>query len=156
MRKLFISLVLCLICVSANADFTGTVTRVIDGDTIIVTVGGENKRVRMYGIDAPELKQAHGEVSRDTLSEMIQNQTVQIIERGTDQYQRIIGIVMHNGIDIGGTLVLNGFAWCYRLYDKDGLYAIIEYEAKSNHRGLWGAGTPVAPWVFRKEQKGKS
>lgn len=158
MRKLFVFAALWLFCITLRADFTGTVIDVHDGDTITVKVDFENtlKKVRLYGIDAPELNQAHGEVSRDMLVSMIFYKPVKVMENGTDRYNRVIGIVTHMGVDIGGTMVLNGYAWCYRDYDKEKLYWAIEDEAKRGHRGLWGAGTPVAPWVFRKEQKGKS
>ena len=46
---------------------TGTVIRVIDGDTIIVMVDGIEMRIRLWGIDAPERDQRDGAAAQRKL-----------------------------------------------------------------------------------------
>lgn len=68
---LLISLILLFTFTSgANADFTGEVVGVIDGDTIEVLHDGKSERVRLRGIDAPEKRQAFGRGSKRAASEL--------------------------------------------------------------------------------------
>ena len=58
---LFISIVLAT---TAQADFTGRVVGITDGDTVRVMRGGEAVKIRLHGIDAPESRQAFGSRSK--------------------------------------------------------------------------------------------
>ena len=72
MKKLLLILMFVPL-VSFGQDFK--VVRVIDGDTFIIE-GGE--RVRMIGIDAPELKDLYGVESKNQLKALIQNKHVKL------------------------------------------------------------------------------
>ena len=50
-----------------HAPFVGTVTRIVDEDTLKVVVDGIEMRVRLWGVDAPELAQPNGVRSQETL-----------------------------------------------------------------------------------------
>ena len=54
-----------------------TVVRVIDGDTFVIE-GGE--RVRMIGINAPELKDIYGVESKNHLKTLIESKYVNLIK----------------------------------------------------------------------------
>ena len=57
---------------SVNQTIEGKVVKVIDGDTIDVLDNTSTKhRIRFYGIDAPESKQAYGQKAREFLASMI-------------------------------------------------------------------------------------
>src|SRR5258708_4989878 len=78
----------CLIVVAvaaasspAWADFTGRVVNVHDGDTLTVLV--ERTQV-LADIDAPELKQAFGKRSRQSLADMCAGKAADVAERGKD------------------------------------------------------------------------
>jgi endonuclease YncB( thermonuclease family) len=65
---------------------------VIDGDTIIILdTNKEQFKIRLSGIDAPEKKQAFGNVSKQSLSEMIAGKQVNVVYNKRGRYGRIIG-----------------------------------------------------------------
>jgi endonuclease YncB( thermonuclease family) len=66
-RGRLLVLLFALLPVAAWA-ITGKVVRVSDGDTITVLEGGRQYKIRLEGIDAPELGQAYGRVSKDFAS----------------------------------------------------------------------------------------
>ena len=127
------------------------VKSVHDGDTFTLSDG---QAVRLWGVDAPELKQTHGTASRDALARLLTSGPVQLVPRGFDRYKRALAEVTVNGSDVGTQLVRNGDAWHYQKYapKRDDL-AKAQAEAKANKAGLWSDPAPVAPWDFRAKPK---
>ena len=70
MRKIMFAIFIFSLSIIAVA-VSGKVIRVSDGDTILIQSGSQKIRVRMYGIDAPELKQKYGEESKKYLEKRI-------------------------------------------------------------------------------------
>jgi endonuclease YncB( thermonuclease family) len=95
--KIF-GLVLALIVAFGPAGaevLTGRVVGVADGDTITVLDGAKVRhKIRVSGIDAPENKQAFGQVSKENLSRLVFNKEVDIEWTKLDRYKRIVGKVM--------------------------------------------------------------
>ena len=84
--------------------FSGTVTRVTDGDTLWVRPDGDAAvalKVRVEGIDAPERCQAWGREATAALRAKVLNRKVEIPERGRDPYGRLLGDVLLDGTDVG-------------------------------------------------------
>lgn len=144
------------------------VTRVADGDTLTVREKGSNNKIkiRLLGIDAPELKMEGGNASRRHLENLIRsgNNQVRIYylsKKKFDRYGRIIGKVVTNNIDVNRQMVLDGHAWFYRNYQKDVmpkdrvLYQEAMYEAQRTKRGLWAQPNPLEPWEWRKTHRRK-
>ena len=136
--------------------FTGTVTKVHDGDSIHITPEGEKRVIiRLAGIDAPEIKQPFGIASRDKLRSMILNRTAEAKCHKTDRYKRQICVVYFNGVDVNLQMVRSGMAWHYKEYQKEQSrwqqwqYSRAESKARGSGHGLW-SGEHIAPWVFRK------
>lgn len=127
---------------------SGKVVSVHDGDTITILVEKEQVKIRLFGIDAPELKQPYGKKSKQFLSNLIAGQIVEVEKNGNDRYGRTIGTVSLNGEDINAQMVENGYAWAYRRFSKK--YAPQESEAKFEKRGLW-RDDPIPPWKWRKQ-----
>lgn len=72
---------------------SGRVVRVADGDTITVLDAAKVQyKIRLAGIDAPEKSQAYGERSRESLPELVANQTVIVETNKKDRYGRQVGI----------------------------------------------------------------
>lgn len=131
--------------------FEAKVISVYDGDTVTV-MRGENKfRIRLYGIDAPEMKQEYGKESRDYLRGLISNKTVRIESKGKDRYGRTIGKIHYNGQDINKKLLENGYAWYYRQFAKDEKsYEKATTVAQQNRRGIWKNKENLEPWKYRE------
>ena len=139
---------------------TGRVVSVADGDTITVLDSSETQhRIRLEGIDAPELHQAFGSRSKQNLSELVYGKDVTVVYYKTDQYGRLVGKILLDGRDINLEQVRAGMAWHYKQYESEQspadreLYAKAEDEARAAHRGLWIDPNPVEPSEFRREQQ---
>lgn len=88
---------------------TAIVTRVIDGDTFVISSG---ERVRIIGIDAPEINEDYYAEAMTELEYRILNKEVMLIKDTSerDRYGRLLRYVEVNGLDIGYALVCGGFA----------------------------------------------
>lgn len=128
--------------------FSAKVVKISDGDTITILQGKQQIKVRLFGIDAPELKQPYGKKSKQFLANLIAGKVVEVEENGKDRYKRILGIVYHKGQDINAQMVENGYAWAYVKYSI--IYVDQEKTARENKRGLWQSSDPTPPWVWRK------
>jgi endonuclease YncB( thermonuclease family) len=147
-------LTVALACLGIAEEFSGRVVAVMDGDTITVLVGREQRRVRLAGVDAPEKGQAFGQRSRQALSQMVFGQQVTVVSTGRDRYERTLGIVrLMDGSSVNERLVQNGWAWHYTRYSKDRRLAELESRARVERRGLWVDPRPVAPWDFRNARR---
>ena len=131
---------------------TVNVTRVIDGDTLEIGSLGRRYRIRLHGVDAPELSQPHGNASKDWLNENFNKAEIEWQSVGVDLYGRRLGIVYKDKNSVNRELVANGYAWVYpgTKIDFERLKAA-EDAAFSKRVGLWGKQNPVAPWIWRKE-----
>ena len=135
----------------AQADVRGRVVSVHDGDTLTVLVERREVKVRLTDIDAPELKQAFGTRSRQSLAELCFGKEASLDVRGRDRYKRTLAIVTCAGTDANVEQVRRGFAWTYTRFARaDSPLNAIENEARSAHRGLWADPAAVAPWDWRR------
>jgi micrococcal nuclease len=129
----------------------GVVTRVFDGDTVLVVVAsGDSVTVRLNGVDAPELCQPHGIEARRALEEMVLNQPVVAHPRGQDDHGRTLAKVLRGSADVGDRLVRDGHAWSYRYRDDKGPYVAQERMAYALYRGLHATRQAVSPREFRR------
>lgn len=134
--------------------------RVVDGDTL--RLGGE--RIRLVGLDAPELAQDCGRadgtrwpcgvVARDTLATMVHGAALDCAPQGHDVYGRVLARCSAGG-DLGARLVEAGMAI------SDGDYLGEEAAAKASRAGIWqgdfeapaawraahGEGRPAPAWL---------
>jgi micrococcal nuclease len=130
------------------------VVNVHDGDTLTaLDHGNVQHKIRLEGIDAPELGQPFGRVSRDRLSELVKGKTATIHQHGKDRYGRVLASVELDGDDLGRRLVSEGLAWHYTRYSKDATLESAERDARSAKSGLWGDREPVPPWEWRAGEK---
>lgn len=151
-KFLFIFLFVSL---SVEANFSGKVVKIIDGDTIDVLNQNKTSRIRLYGIDAPERGQPYGYKSKLFLTSLVANKNVFIVENSKDRYNRILGVIYLDNKNINEILVINGLAWAYRYKQKpiDIKIAELELKAKNNRVGLWADEDPIEPYIYRKKNK---
>lgn len=131
----------------------GIVTKVYDGDTLTLQNNNGIYKIRLSGIDAPERRQAYGNVSRNHLYNMVRNKFVYAEVHDKDRYGRYVAKIIIDNIDINAEMLKTGLAWHYKQYDKNPKYARLEQEAKENRRGLWIEKNPIPPWIYRKTKK---
>ena len=129
--------------------------KVIDGDTIHIN----NNKIRLHGIDAPELnqnciyKEKNWECGRDSkkyLLNLTNFNQVKCKVIGIDRYKRFIATCFIDHANINKMMVKEGWAIAYRYYSKD--YVDEEFIAKKNKFGIW-KGKFIEPYLFRKKNK---
>jgi endonuclease YncB( thermonuclease family) len=120
---------------------------------LTVLVGGQQIRVRLVEIDAPERKQAFGARSRQSLSDLCGRKTATVKWSEMDRYGRVLGRVFCGGIDANAEQVRRGMAWVYDRYVKDRSLYALQDEAKVARRGLWADKSPVPPWEWRMSRR---
>lgn len=156
-QKIFMALVFVLTILfvknyfASHTKLEAQVLKIIDGDTIEVLNSRGVFKVRLFGIDAPEIKQEFGEESRAFLASMISDKKVDIICKDEDQYGRILGIVEFEGKDINKIMVDSGHAWAYTHYTD--LYAKDQTLAQDSKMGLWKGKKPLEPYKWRKQNQ---
>ena len=153
-------MLLALACTANAETITGLVVGIADGDTItVLDTDKVQHKIRLAGIDAPEKKQAFGNRSKESLSALAFDKTVNVETSKRDRYGRQIGKVLVNGQDVNLVQVERGMAWFYRQYQREQspndrrLYEAAEDAAKAEKRGLWRDADPVPPWDFRHNKE---
>jgi micrococcal nuclease len=130
------------------------VVGVHDGDTITcLDENNQQQKIRMAEIDAPELGQDFGKVSRDAMAGMVFGKTVEVVDDGKDRYGRWIGHVFVNGDEVNRQMVATGNAWHYAAYSKDKSLAALQSQAQAERLGLWAQPNPTPPWEYRANGK---
>tara|TARA_B100000989_G_C19405118_1_gene411765 strand:+ start:245 stop:757 length:513 start_codon:yes stop_codon:yes gene_type:complete len=142
---------------SANYELSGrvSITKVSDGDTL----RSGDLRIRLFGIDAPELKQqcadrngvlwSCGTAALEQLNALIgQNKDLRCSLRDVDRYGRLVMQCFNGLTDIGAAMVLSGHALAYRHFSD--LYIAEEEQAKTALKGIW-RGTFTLPWEWRRQ-----
>jgi micrococcal nuclease len=133
------------------------VVAVHDGDTITVRIEGRSEKVRLVGIDSPELDdersdyRQEGYAARDFARSKLAGETVTLEaephQGDRDRYGRLLRyVILGDGSDFNETMVRTGHAHvCDRFsFTKKAAYKSVEAEAKREKRGVWSL--PPGPW----------
>jgi micrococcal nuclease len=137
---------LCALSLSAHAH---QVIGIADGDTLTLLVDRKPLKIRLANIDAPEKKQAFGQRSKQSLSDLCWKKDATYAAQTIDKYRRTVAVVTCDGVEANRAQVERGMAWVYRQYNKDAGLRAIEAKARTGKRGLWADREPVPPWEFR-------
>lgn len=132
--------------------YAARVSRVFDGDTLWVKplTGGRYRKLRLDGIDAPEICQVGGKAARDALAARVLDQVVQVRVRSHDDHGRGLARISHGNEDVGGWLVAGGWAWSYRWGRSLGPYARQEDAARKAGLGVVADAAAELPRDFRR------
>jgi micrococcal nuclease len=116
------------------------------------TCGLIRERIRLWGIDCPEAKQAFGTRAKQFTGDLAFGKMVTVQVRDVDRYKRTVAeIMLPDGRNLNRELVRVGLAWWYQRYARhEAVLADLEAEARAAHRGLWADKDPIPPWEFRK------
>jgi endonuclease YncB( thermonuclease family) len=160
MKKLIFIILLFFSLLSLAEELIGKVIKVSDGDTITVLDSNNQKhKIRLKGIDAPETQQAFGNISKQSLIEIIYDKEVVVNWNKKDKYYRILGKVIVDGKDANYEQLKKGLAWYYKQYEKDlsdedrERYLEAEQWARNYSEGLWADLKSIPPWEFRHKGK---
>jgi len=128
------------------------VERVIDGDSLELTIDGEAVEARLLGINAPELRSptgsetCPGRSARGELEAVIARASVvSFVPDEVDRFDRRLGVVVLDGKPATETMVESG--WALALWSgEDELLSRLMIEAAAANRGMWGTacGRPAS------------
>jgi micrococcal nuclease len=157
MRHLVAILVAVATLQAHAADVQTISARVVgvhDGDTLTALTDDKRQlKVRLQGIDAPELGQPFGQASKRALSDLVFGKQVTLHTTGTDRYKRTLAQVTVGDIEVEAQMIVTGHAWHYSRYDHTAALEAAERNARAANRGLWADEAPTPPWEWRATEK---
>lgn len=119
------------------------VVRVVDGDTIVVALGGAGgTKVRLIGIDTPERDACMYRAATDRMRSLVEGKSVRLARdvSETDRYGRLLRYVYVGDTFVNAALISEGFA-AAATYPPDVAHALefarLERIARLAKRGLW-------------------
>ena len=149
--------VFCCFSTDVNAaSMFGKVIDVSSGDVITILNLNRPVRVKLMGIDAPEMDQVFGDVARKHLVDLVYDKSVTVDYSGIAADGSVTGRVLLGDSDVGAQMIRDGAAWFdpnnlsrLSVADRE-IYQQSEQAARGERRGLWQAANPIAPWEFVK------
>lgn len=136
---------------------TDTVVRVVDGDTFVLASG---EKVRLIGIDTPEVGELYYDEATASLSDLVLEKQV-LLEGDTsnrDKYGRLLRYVWIDGVLVNEQLVLEGFAE-EKAYEPDTKYQPLfeeaEEYAQAHDLGVWGINMQITGEVINYLDAGR-
>lgn len=131
--------------------------RVVDGDTIVGRdeASGEEFRIRLSGIDAPESAFESGQIAKEFLKRMIEGRWAICKLQGEDMYKRKLCDVVLNGESVNLAMLSAGMSVPYvysrfTSYQEKQVYLINYSKALKEKRGLWREFILTNPYRQRK------
>ncbi|GLT89254.1 hypothetical protein SLE2022_072430 [Rubroshorea leprosula] len=110
-------------------------------------------RIRLRGIDAPEMSMPFGNEAKDELVKLVRDRCLRVLVYEIDQYGRIIADVFCDGIFVQEVMLKKGFAWHHKAFDQRLELATWEKEAMAKQVGLWASPNPEKPWEWKKKNR---
>lgn len=138
-------------CFASSDEYLGTCVRVLDGDTVTVADEGQAlHRIRIIGLDAPELVQPYGRAAREALAALVLHKEIHVLPAGVDKYNRELAVLRYatalGPVDVAETMISNGHAFSYGGQH----YKAQEYAAE-HHLGVWSDPRyQERPWFYRR------
>ena len=138
-------------CFALGSNYNGICVRVLDGDTVDIADASQNlHRIRITGLDAPELAQPYGKQAKAELKELILCKEVTVVPMGVDKYNRELACLRIQTtlgqIDVAECMINKGEA-----FDWGGKYYKAQEYAKENKLGVWSdTKLQERPWFYRK------
>ncbi len=130
--------------------FTGEVTGVPQGDTLLVKHEGKIRTIRLHGLLAPEQGQPYAEQAAAFLAKAVMGQTVHVIPMSKGRQKAVSAEVLLDGKSLNDQLVREGLAWWNHKQTKGGRLRTLQAAAKAERKGLWADPDPIPPWDWKK------
>ena len=132
------------------------ITSVIAGDAVAIESHNLKLRVRLAGIDSPELpEQPYSQHAKRYLADLVLNKFVDLKRFGKDRYGFILGVIRIGTKDVNLEMVKAGYAEASKEQLPKGFnitpYLTAEAEARKAKQGMWVQGDSyVSPEHWRK------
>ena len=134
---------------------------IYDGDTLRVERGGQELKVRLCGIDAPEIEQPMGIEAREYLRSLVAqgDGSIGVVSIEKDRYERTVAdlfVTVSAGeeIHLNSQMVMDGHAYHYEKYSSScpqpEVLVMAEKIAKEQSAGVWSNPNAEKPWDYRK------
>lgn len=140
-----------------------TLAHLSDGDSFeLKDENGRKIKIRLYGIDAPELAQDFGNDSKEHLFSLMRGRDLCVKPVYQDDYGRTVALVYlienkkADELSINQRQVQAGMAWVYDHFCRNdicGTWKIEEAMARKQRLGLWKSSNPTPPWKWRLSHK---
>lgn len=141
------------------------VTKVIDGDTIMVKIDEKEEAVRLIGVDTPETKdprkpvQCFGEEAAKKTKELVEGKKVKLendpSQNDRDKYNRLLRYVyLEDGTLVNKKLIEEGFGFEYTYqipYKFQAEFKMVQKQAESKKVGMWAEGACATPTPTKTE-----
>ena len=145
LRILILTTFLLFLSVSCSNSQTFKCTRVVDGDTIILSNG---ERVRLIGVDTPETKHPNkpveyfGKEASAFTKRMVEGKEVRLEydQQQRDKYGRLLAYVyLMDGTFLNAEIIKQGYGNAYTRFPFKYMEEFRQYEkeAREAKRGLW-------------------
>jgi micrococcal nuclease len=131
--------------------FEGQVISVLDGNNLVVAKDSKLLRVRLYGIDCPEIAQDFGPQAKQMVTDLTLGKKVWIDTKVVDHGKRIQAAVMVDNKDVALELVGAGMAWIAPKSFGNTKIDTAEKEVRAKQNGLWSMSNPTPAWQFRRQ-----
>ena len=122
------------------------VTRVFDGDTLLLERDGSEEKLRLIGVDTPEIGECYYEESSNYLEDLVQDLAVEVelddSQGERDRFDRLLGYLWVDGKLVNNEMVRLGFGYEYTYADEyrhRDLFVQSEKSARDSSLGLWAA-----------------
>jgi len=147
MKQLLVLLLLVL--PTSTFAYETTITRIVDGDTVVADINGVSEKIRIIGINTPESVdprrpvECFGKEASVQASNLLLNTQVTLENyKERDRHGRVLAYVtMEDNIDFGLQMISEGYAHSFKSYSHKRLasYNIAEKSARKHEVGLWSA-----------------
>lgn len=139
--------------VKPDNNSTYLVSKVVDGDTLDVSIDGVITRIRLIGIDTPEVVdprkpvECFGKEASEKMKELVFGKKVRLKSDSSqgdkDKYGRLLRYIFtEDNANINLQMIIGGYAYEYTYlvpYQYQASFKKAEKEAKDNGRGLWSS-----------------
>lgn len=127
------------------------IVRIVDGDTIVVSLGGKEEKVRLIGVNTPETVdprkpvECFGKEAKEYMKQLLSGKKVRLeadtTQQERDRYGRLLRyIFLENGLLVNQVLIRDGYAYEYTYdlpYQYQSEFKKAETDARNAGRGLW-------------------
>lgn len=146
---MFFAVLILILLTSVVSAETITVTRVVDGDTL---VSQDGRRFRLWGVDAPELDQPYGAQAKLELETLLLGRQCDVIASRPGAWGRTDAVLAWRGLEVQAWLLRRGAVWVeprYSTPEQRSRWTPVQDIARKGPSGLHSERDAVHPWLWR-------